>query len=241
LAGRLAIDKSLIDVDLPLLALSTIVFLAAAYDGLITIPESIVLLATFAIYLLYIIHSGPTDVKEVLSTPSIGKTDKDNDGLLEEFEIADKRGHISFKDFGLLFLGIALLVFGAKYLIDSVIRISEIFNLLPGLITLVAVALGTSTPELLVSVKAAKHGHADVALGNIFGSNVFNILVVVGLPGLFGNLPIDTPTLTLAIPALIITTSLFVISGISRRIHIWEGGMYIILYLFFVGKLFGFL
>jgi len=75
-------------------------------------------------------------------------------------------------------------------------------------------------------------------LGNIFGSNVFNLLFVVGVPGLFTALTLDNETLSSGIPMLITATFLFVISGISRRIHAWEGMMYLLIYILFIGKLF---
>lgn len=145
---------------------------------------------------------------------------------------------LSKRDILLLIAGVLLLVGGAKYLIDSVVNLADILGIATGAIALVAVAIGTSLPELLVSIKAAKRGRSDVVLGNIFGSNAFNLLIVVGLPGMFGTLALDKPTLTIGLPALIITTILFVISGISRKVHQWEGYMFLLLYIFFIGKLF---
>ena len=142
------------------------------------------------------------------------------------------------KDFFILILGIAGLIFGAKYLIDSVVELAEILDIGAGVISLVAVAFGTSLPELLVSVKAAWQKKAEIALGNIFGSNVFNILLVVGIPGLFKTLHVDEQTFSLGIPVMTAATILFVISGISKKIHMYEGAMYLVIYLFFLGKLF---
>lgn len=110
-----------------------------------------------------------------------------------------------------------------------------------GAISLVAVAVGTSLPELAVSIKASMQGKHEVALGNIFGSNVFNILLVLGLPGLFGSIVVDNATLALGIPVMVIATLFFVISGMSRRIHSYEGALYLLVYAFFIGKLFGLL
>jgi Ca2+/Na+ antiporter len=118
---------------------------------------------------------------------------------------------ITSKDIGLLILGVAGLVFGAKFLVDSVINLSEILSIATGVITLAAVALGTSLPELLVSIKAAKKGNAETALGNIFGSNAFNLLMVVGTPGLFATLPLDAGTMAIGLPFLFAATLLFVI------------------------------
>jgi cation:H+ antiporter len=109
----------------------------------------------------------------------------------------------------------------------------------PGVITITAVAIGTSLPELLVSIKAAMRRQSEIALGNIFGSNIFNVLAVVGLPGIFGTLVIDEKTLTIGLPMMVLTTILFVISGISRRIHVQEGSLYLIIYAIFLAKLFG--
>ncbi len=99
-------------------------------------------------------------------------------------------------------------------------------------------AIGTSLPELLVSVKAALKGKAEVALGNIFGSNIFNIFVVIGLPGLFADIPIGPMTMAVAMPTLVIATILFVFSGISKRIHLQEGALFLVIYILFTAKLF---
>ena len=111
-------------------------------------------------------------------------------------------------------------------------------NIATGVIAITAVAVGTSLPELLVSAKAALQEKSEIALGNIFGSNVFNVLVVIGLPGLFRVLPVDSQTFTIGVPTMALATLLFVISGISRRIHMWEGAFYLSVYVLFIAKLF---
>jgi cation:H+ antiporter len=77
-----------------------------------------------------------------------------------------------------------------------------------------------------------------VALGNIFGSNVFNALVVIGVPALVRNLSVDEKTFMIGLPIMALATLLFVISGISRRIHLWEGALYLVIYILFIAKLF---
>ncbi|MBU3964537.1 calcium/sodium antiporter [Patescibacteria group bacterium] len=236
---RLVITKSLIDLDLPLLAISTVIFLGAAWDQKITLIESLFLVFSYGIYLLYtFLHKeeATDEIYEVLP----GRADRRGLHLKESKKKSLlKRPKIGSKDFIILIIGIIGLAFGAKYLIDSVIKLSELLNIGAGVISLAAVALGTSLPELLVSAKAAWQKKSEVALGNIFGSNVFNILVVVGLPGLFRTIHLDAQTFSLGLPVLIVATFLFIISGISRRIHIWEGAMYLVVYVFFIGKLFG--
>ncbi len=209
---------NLTDLELPMMAIITAIFLALSYDGLISKFDSLILIISFMVYLVYSIFNKPTDEpkEQLVNKPKLTK-----------------------KDFIFLFLGLLGLVAGSKYLIGSVISLSEIFNIAPGVISVVAVAFGTSLPELLVSVKAAMKGSPEVALGNVFGSNAFNLLMVVGLPGLFSALPLDAVTFSLALPALLIITLVFIVSCLSNIIHKWEGFMYIILYIIFIGKVFG--
>ena len=236
---KLIIHKSLIDLDLPLLAISTVLFLGIAWDKQITFVEALLLLLAYSIYLLYSFLYREEETEEIYEVlPARAERRKLQSQKISKKK-AIKRPKIGIKDFLILGTGIIFLMFGAKYLIDSVIELSKILGIGAGAISLAAVALGTSLPELLVSIKAALQKKSELALGNVFGSNVFNLLVVVGVPGLFRTLQIDEKTFSLGLPVLAVSTFLFIISGISRRIHIWEGAMYLIVYIFFIGKLFG--
>lgn len=223
IAKRLDIKKNLIDVELPLLALGTVLFSIVALDAKITFGESIFLVCTYLIYLAYTL---------------LNKEDEeDSEKQLEKNR--DVSAKLNLKDFGVLVVGILGLVFGANYLIDSVVNLSQILNIAVSVISVTAIAVGTSLPELVVSVKAAMQKKAEIAVGNIFGSNAFNILMVVGLPGFLANsLVIDENSFSLGFPFMVIVTFLFIISGISKRIHVWEGFMFLNIYILFVAKLF---
>ncbi len=218
-AKKLQVAKDLIDLDLPMLFVTTSIFLLVAYDGTIYFYESLFLLITYVIYLGFSL---------------IYKTEEDEEKV--------KIPKITTIDILKLIVGSIGLAVGAKYLVDSVIAISEsgIVPISAGVITITAVAVGTSLPEVFVSVKAAMKRKSEVALGNILGSNIFNVLVVVGLPGMFGFLTVDKTTLTIGLPVLLLATVLFIVSGISRRIHIQEGVMFLLIYVIFTLKLFGF-
>ena len=237
---RLSVTKSLIDLDLPLLAASTILLLGMVSDGKITIYESVLLLAAYGVYLAYtLFHDAKGDtLPDEETLPS--RAERRHHVTQKPKKLKKKkRPKVAGKDLFFLVVGAAGLILGAKYLIDSVVNISEIIQIGAGVISLAAVSVGTSLPELLVSIKAAWANKSEVALGNIFGSNIFNLLAVIGIPGLFATLHLDEQTMFLGVPVLIAATFLFIISGISRRIHMWEGGMYVIFYVFFIGKLFG--
>lgn len=234
---RLVIDKDLINLDIPLLAITTSLFIAVIWDGLVTLPEGIVLLVGYAIYFLYtIFYKEDSEIAaEELPMPA-----EKNEHVVESLKKKKTdRPKIKFTDIAFLIGGSLGLIFGAQYLIKAVVELSSIWNIAPGVIAISAVAFGTSLPELLVSGMAAYKGNAEVALGNIFGSNIFNMLMVVGIPALITNLEIDERTITIGLPFLIISTILFIFSGISRKIHLWEGVFYILIYLLFIVKLFG--
>ncbi len=225
---KLVVTKNLIDVDLPLLAISTAIMVGILIpfkgDGpaSISVAESVILLITYGAYLAYtILHRDEEDL--------------DN----QKKEEVKERPKVRFADITMLILGGVILAISANYLVDSVIGISEIMGVGVGVVTILAVAIGTSLPELVVCAKAAMNNRPEVALGNVFGSNIFNIFVVIGLPGLFGEIVLDDPTFLIGLPFLVIATLLFVISGISKRIHSWEGLFFLALYIIFVIKLLG--
>lgn len=220
---RLVVTKDLIDLDLPLLAISMVLVLGSVWDGVVTLGESVLLLLAYSVYLVYtVVH-----------------TEEAQGG--DERQQRGQKPKLTGLDILRFCVGLAALIFGAKYLIDALTELSTLLQIGTGVIAITAVAIGTSLPELLVSVKAARQGKSEMALGNIFGSNIFNGLVVIGLPGIFSRLPIDGQTLTIGVPAMMLATILFVISGISRRVHVWEGALYLVLYLLFLGKLFAWL
>lgn len=236
LGRRLVVTKNLIDLDLPLLAASTVLFLGTVADQFISRGEALILLVGYGVYLAYsvktsdrVVAPGAVAVEDFMHKPFWRR-------------ILEKAGGevppVQFRDFVRLLAGFAALALGAKYLIDALIEISADFEIAVGAMAVVAVAFGTSLPELLISAKAAWRKKSEIALGNIFGSNVFNILVVTGLPGLLGPLTVDGPTFAIGLPVVLMATFLFIVSGISKRIHGWEGMLYILIYGLFIAKIF---
>jgi len=232
---QLVVDKDLIDLDLPMIAISAILFVGVVYDGTVTLIEAILLLVAYGIHLSYTLfnHDEISDMRRL----PLRITRRLMHGMNGHKKKSGKL-KIGRKDYLYLVLGIASLSLGAKYLIDSVLALSEIFGIGVGAITIIAVAFGTSLPELLVSARSAMQDKSEIALGNIFGSNAFNILVVVGIPALFRDIQLDEATLYVGVPTMVFATFLFVFSGISKRIHSWEGALYLIAYIIFTGKIF---
>ncbi len=240
--GKLVVTKNLIDVDLPLLMIGTVILIGVVFPWmgedpiLVTRPESIILVLTYVAYLFYgIFHKEEEKEKIDKKLPTRKERRKH---IVETIDL-EKRPKILLIDWFYLIVGGVALTFSAKYLVESVISISEILNIGVGVISILAVALGTSLPELVVSIKAAFNHKPEVALGNVFGSNVFNSFIVIGIPGLLTDIKLDEPTFAIGLPIMFLATLLFVISGISRRIHNWEGIFYLSLYVIFTGKILG--
>ena len=136
-------------------------------------------------------------------------------------------------------VGLVGVTVGAKYLVDAVVYIAGSLNIRPEIFSLTAVSLGTSLPELFMSIRALKEGKSDLAIGNVFGSNAFNLLLVLGLPGLFSTLTIDTVSYSVGLPMLAASTFIFLIFGISKKVYRWEGCMLLLLFIYFMIRVLG--
>jgi cation:H+ antiporter len=153
-------------------------------------------------------------------------------------EIDGMDNQIPSKEYGLMksllrvALGLAGLAFGAQWVVDGAIRLALKFGISQTLIGLTIVALGTSLPELATSTVAAYKGNADIAVGNVVGSNIFNIFFVLGVSGTINPIPfhgrnnIDIGMVIFA--SLLLFTFMF--TGKKRSIDRWEGILSLVLY-----------
>lgn len=131
-------------------------------------------------------------------------------------------------------LGAVAIFFSAKYTIYAMENMATLMEIPVHIISITAVALGTSLPEVIVSITAAKKGNHGMAVGNVLGSNIFNTYAVMAIPGLLGDLTIPSDTMTFSVPFMIAVTVLFGIICLSKRISVWEGYLLIIFYGFFI-------
>ena len=122
-----------------------------------------------------------------------------------------------------LFLGLAILLGGGKLLVDGASSLAVKLGLSTGVIGLTVVAFGTSTPELLVSVYAALNGNADISIGNVLGSNIANLALVLGITGLIYPILISRTHLRFDYLVMILTSGLLFIFALNLEISFWEG------------------
>jgi cation:H+ antiporter len=123
----------------------------------------------------------------------------------------------------LLFAGLTCLILGAEFLIRNATALASAFGITPLTIGLTVVALGTSAPEIAVSLNAALTGYGSIALGNVAGSNIFNILFILGVSALIVPLTVSQQLIRLEVPVMIIVTLAVVILSLNQIISRLEG------------------
>lgn len=213
-AGNMKIDFDVMNIDMPLLFGSAFLLYFALYDLQFTLVEASIFIIALVVFLM---------------NSFSGKKDNDE----------DKGDKPNAKTYTMLVIGATLVYFGATYTILAMTEIATIMAIDPHIIALGAVALGTSLPEVVVSVKAAKAGNHGMAIGNVLGSNMFNTFAVMSIPRFFGDLKIPEDTLTFDTPFMLAATILFGMICLTRKISKWEGAMLIIFYVFFISQLVG--
>lgn len=163
----LAVQKSTIKYEIPFVLIISVIFAAIGLtDNVVGRGDGLILWGLFIIYLSYLFRmakKGQASIEE-------GEEAKENESIL--------------KMIALILVGCVLIVVGSNISVDAATRLAEIFGMSERLIGLTIVALGTSLPELVTSVTAGLKGKADIAVGNIVGSNIFNILFVIGTSAL---------------------------------------------------------
>lgn len=191
----------------------------AVWDKTFSLGEAIIFIIAYIMYLFYTVRDTQDSGQEEAVTP------RESSGYL-------------LKQACIVILSVVFIYLGAKYTIDSLVKISAIIGIAKEIIAVSAVALGTSLPELVVTINAAKKGQEEVAVGNVLGSNIFNAFMVMGIPRLVGNLEIPNTVLMSGIPTLLAGTLLLFFATQDKKLTIWEGWLFIIIYVWFIGTTF---
>ena len=212
---RLAVGKDTSYVDIPVMFLATIILFALGVDGSISMTDGIIFLVIFVLYLSYLFiiarrrinkrelaaslesaaaQSMPATVNfaaEESTVPAAAEgAELRQDADKPADESAQKKKTI-WMSLGYTVLGLLMIVFGSNFAVDSATYLAEKMGVTDRFIGLTVVALGTSLPELFTSVTAAIKKNADIAIGNIVGSNIFNILFIVGLSSVITPVPFE--------------------------------------------------
>jgi cation:H+ antiporter len=139
-----------------------------------------------------------------------------------------------WQDFALIAVSAAGIWACANYNIAAIIALSGLLGVGSEVIALTAVSLGTSLPELVVSVVAMRKGSHEIVVGNVLGSNVFNTFAVMGIPGLIAPLVIPPDVVAFSLPVMLGATLMFAYGTYDREVNRWEGGLLLLLYAYFI-------
>lgn len=171
LISKLPIRKYLLILEIPVLFVVTALAGLVLYDGIITFWEGFLLLAGIVplMFLLIKVQKFLPNMDDDIEIHAMGRN----------------------KAIFWLLVGLILLIVSSETLVWGGTKIAEAFEVSPLIIGLTIIAIGTSLPELAASVMSAIKGHADIALGNIVGSNIFNILTVLSIPGIINSKSMD--------------------------------------------------
>src|SRR3989344_2424075 len=235
-AKVLIVKRSLIEIDLPLLAGAVALITVICWDKQITMGEGIVAILGYLVYCFYAFQE---EKREEGGRAGILKGGELPVTREKRHFFRRKNRPLNFSLILILLASAAAVYLGATFTVKAMMGLADILNISSSIVAIIALAIGTSLPELFVCLSAVKRGQFDIALGNVFGANIFNILMITGVASLFRTLTVDQATFGIGIPFLIGATVLYIFSGISGKIHKWDGLMYLLIYVMFVAKLIG--
>ena len=195
LIAPLAVNKSLIRSELPVLILVYLIAGYTLFDQTITWLDSAILLTTLIAFIFYLYFKQRSDHK--IDHPE------------EEDEVGELIGLSLSKACFYLVGGLLLLLASAEILVWGAIQLAKSIGVPELIIGLTIVAVGTSLPELAASVASAKRGHYEIAFGNVIGSNTFNLLVVMAMPGLVGTQTLSKDVFSRDYTAMILISGLW--------------------------------
>ncbi|CAN5300733.1 calcium/sodium antiporter [soil metagenome] len=220
LVAPLLVQHKLVRREVPLVIVATVVVWLLVLDGGLSPTEGLGLFAAAIAYTAWAVIVGRREPSELAAGPEI----EAGDGARARHWVVDV---------GLIAGGLVLLVLGSNWLVDGAVRIAESLGLSELVIGLTVVAIGTSLPEAATSVVAALKGERDIAVGNIIGSNLFNLLAVLGLSALVSpdGIPAPDRVVDVDLPALIgaavLCLAVFFTGWVIAR---WEGALCVGLY-----------
>lgn len=222
LIAKLPINKTTLKIEIPFVVFITCVLTAIGkFTGEVSKTSAVLLTILFIIFLSYLYWLSKKGIEKVEGVEELSEKDTYPRLIL------------------LTLFGVALIVVGSDITIKAATELATIFGMSDRVIGLTVVAFGTSLPELVTSVTAARKGKTDIAIGNIVGSNVFNILFVLGISGLVSPMPIPfAPNfVTDGIVAIVIAAMLFFLSYKNQGLTKVGGSIFLITYFVYLGYL----
>ena len=237
----LKIERSTVRYEMPFTILVTAVFVLMGRDGLITRLDGAILWAGLLLYIAYLLRQAKQKPAEVpaqaetaaeaaATVPVAAEAGATSAATAEPAAEVPAEAPSIWKLIALTIAGLAVILVSSDYAVDAAVALAKIFNISDRVIGLTIVALGTSLPELVTSVSAALRGNADLAVGNVVGSCIFNLLFVLGTSALILPIPCAPNFLSDAYVAVGATVLLLIFGYTQMKIARWEGALLVACY-----------
>jgi cation:H+ antiporter len=226
----LIVTRQLIRSDVPIVFGVSILLLVFGLDGKINRVDGTVFFIGGIVYTLSLLYQSRRQ-----------KNDSERDEFSEEYGFSgDRSTSMLVKNILFITGGLILLVLGSRWLVDGATAIARSFGVSELLIGLTIVSMGTSLPELATSVTASIRGERDIAVGNVLGSNIFNILAVLGIAGIVApqGIAVSESLIEFDLPvAIAVAFACLPIFYSGNRIDRWEGLLFLFYYAAYIGYL----
>ncbi len=214
----LVVDGRTLQREYPMMLAITGLFYFLAFDGLISRLDGFILVAGLAAFIVYVIRDSLAHAKgENGATPSESDSEPSDSTDSRWKQLFTNPRTAPLMRIVLVLGGMAALMLGARLMVDSALAIAAILGIAPIIIGLTIVAIGTSLPELAASLMSIFRKETDMAVGNILGSNMLNILFVVGLVALIQPMAVETESIAVHFPIMIVFSVL--VWPLARRKH----------------------
>lgn len=229
----LAVKDTVVKREVPMLiAVQGILAFMILADGKLTRPEGVILLLGFAGFIAYIIINSKKSLKILID--SEGGLDTDGDGNMVEEIAKDSKQRSFAKLWVFSVLSLIGLFIGGKLAVDNSTQIAVNFGLSETVIGLTVVAIATTLPELITSLMAVKKKEPDIVLGNCVGSNLFNILLVLGLSSVIHPISVHENITLDIIFMILLTLTVFIVSLFRKRVPRLFGILLMVSYFIYI-------
>ena len=213
------VESSLLRRDLPLMFVASVLLVIfAGVNGVLSVWEGLMFLAFFSVYTYIAYRVGLRDRKAAQ-------------------EVAHSEQMPYYKIVLFILIGMAALVLGGRFLVDNAAAVARRFDISESVIGITILAAGTSLPELMTSIVAARKGSEGLALGNAIGSNIFNIAFVLGICSTISPIIVSELTLTDWVMLLGSCLLVWLLAWTSRKLSRWEGVVLVACYLVYLALL----
>lgn len=218
MVAPMSISRNTVRKDMPFCVAASLALLLMCLDGEVSRWDAVILFIGFLAFIAYTLYLA-------------------RKGVAQEVEVVKLENMSYWKAGGLMLLGLLCLVLGSHLFVDGATQVARSLGVPDAVIGLTIVALGTSLPELATSVVAARKGQSAIAIGNVIGSNVFNILMILGITGVV--LPMDIQGITRLDFAVLLgsITLLWFFCYTKYKVEKWEGALLTAAYVAYVAWL----